>query len=111
MPLDRASFLACPPPKVEQVDVPELGDFVFVRALTAGERDQFEVQHVKSKEKDFRARLVAATACDGVGSRLFTEADVPTLSNLPAAVLEPLVQAATKINRLSADDVEDLRKN
>jgi hypothetical protein len=109
--LSRDSFLNCAPPKVLAVEVPELTGTAYVRALTAGERDRFEVEHTKSADKDFRARLAAATLCDQEGGLLFAPSDIPRLSALPASVLEPIVQAAVKVNRLGAADIEDLRKN
>lgn len=109
MSLTREAFFAARPPKVLPVDVPELGGAAFVRGMTAGERDQFEAGHLKSKERDFRARLAAATVCDKDGNLLFTPADIPQLSALPAAVLEPLVQSAAVVSKLTPSDIEDLR--
>lgn len=109
--LTREQFLAPAAPRLDSVDVPELGGVVHLRALTAGERDAFEAEHVRRKERDFRARLVAATACDADGVRLFTPADVPALSDLPATTLDPIVKAAVKLNGLSDEDVKELEKN
>lgn len=98
-------------PEIRQVLVPELAGSVFVRALSAGERDRFEVAHLKSGETDFRARLAAACVCDADGTLLFCAADVAGLSAVPAGVLEPIVQEAIALNRLDAKAIEDLRKN
>jgi hypothetical protein len=76
----RESFLQAYaiPPQVEPV-----GD-AFVRAMTAGEKDRFDLAHTKAEGRDFRARLLAASVCDESGSLLFTEKDIPALSGLPA---------------------------
>jgi hypothetical protein len=76
--------------------------------MSAGERDEFEVAHSKGKSRDFRARLVACTVCDESGDLIFQLADLPALSALPAATLQPLVIAAYEINRLTEGDVADL---
>ena len=63
--ITRIAFLSPQPLVRRVVDVPGLGR-VFVRAMTAGERDEFEVSHARAKQ-DFRARLIAFTACDQEG--------------------------------------------
>jgi cytochrome c553 len=105
--ITRISFLAPQPLERRAIVVPGLGH-CFVRAMSAGERDEFEVAHSKSKNKDFRARLVACTVCDDDGSLVFSTADIPALSALPAATLQPLVVMAVEVNRLSEADVADL---
>lgn len=110
-PLARDVFFAVHAPHTTRVEVPELGGFVFVRAMTAGDRDRFEAEHASSKQRDFRARLVVASVCDETASLVFGPADVAALSALPASSLEPIVRAAVRINALSDDDVRDLEKN
>jgi len=98
--LTRISFLAPQPLEKRPVTVPGLGS-CYVRAMSAGERDEFEVAHTKSRNRDFRARLVACTVCDENGDLVFQPADIPALSALPAATLQPLVVAATEVNKLA----------
>ena len=107
--LTRISFLAPQPLEKRPVFVPGLGA-CFVRAMSAGERDEFEVAHTKGKNKDFRARLVAATVCDEDGQLVFEPGDIPALSALPAAALQALVVAASEVNKLTDDDVKDLEE-
>jgi len=105
--LTRISFLAPQPLEKRPVTVPGLGS-CYVRAMSAGERDEFEVAHTKSRNRDFRARLVACTVCDENGDLVFQPADIPALSALPAATLQPLVVAATEVNKLAESDIADL---
>lgn len=93
----------------EKVDVPELGGHVYIRTMTAGDRDRFEVQISQTRD-NFRARLVAFTACDEKGARVFDEGDIAMLSKLPANVVQPIAEAALRLNRLTAEAVEDLGK-
>ena len=57
------------------------------------------------------ARLVQATVCDEAGQLVFTEADIPRLNDLPLYLIEPLVDAAIRINKIGPGDSEAIRKN
>ena len=105
--LTRISFLAPQQLERRSIRVPGLGS-CFVRAMSAGERDEFEVANTRSKNRDFRARLVTCTVCDENGDLVFTTADIPALSALPATMLQPMIVTATEINRLTESDVADL---
>lgn len=111
MQLTRESFFAVPAPRVHRIEVPDLGGFVWIRPLNAGERDRFEGEHNQKKNIDFRARVAAASVCDEEGNLLFGPADVPQLSALPGASLDPIVSAALKLNKFTAEDIEELEKN
>jgi hypothetical protein len=108
--LTRESFFALKP-EVREVQVPALGGSVFVRMMTAGDRDRFEADQIKSGEKDFRARLTAATACDADGVLLFGPGDVAALTKLPSVALDDIARAAIDLNRFSHEDVEELEGN
>ncbi len=108
--ITRENFFALKP-EVREVHVPALGESVHVKQMTAGERDRFEVEQLKSAEKDFRARLAAATVCDADGVLLFNEGDVAKLSAVPAHALDSIAKAAVELNLLTAEDVEGLAKN
>lgn len=90
----------------EPVDVPQLGGEVFVRVMTAAEKDRFEADHLARKDKlaDFRARLVVAVACDADGLPLFTPADVPALGELSSLAIEPVVRKGLAMNGLGGND-------
>lgn len=111
--LSRSSFLnlAAVPLAKETVDVPSLGGSVTVAELNAGERDAFEASHAEAGGKDFRARLVVAAVRDDLGRPLFKVDDIPALSKLPVGALDPIVEAAVRIGKMSAKEVEALEKN
>lgn len=94
----------------ESIEVPGVGT-VFVRVMCSGDRDHYEAMFAKSDLKDFRARLIQATACDESGALLFGPKDIPRLSALPFTILQPLATAAIRINKLTEDAVETERKN
>lgn len=102
----------------EDVEVPEWGGVVRIRALTAAERDKFEASIVVRKgnktelnPENMRAKLVALAAIDEEGNRLFTEKDVEVLGRKSAAALDRLFQVAQKLSGLSPESLEEKVKN
>jgi hypothetical protein len=109
--LERSHFLNFKMvPRVE-VKIAELGDSVYVRCLSAGERDDFENGNAELKGKNFRARLVVSCACDAQGVDLFRVEDVDAVSKLAGSVVEPIVGAAVKINKMSPEADGEQVKN
>ncbi|OJW26899.1 MAG: hypothetical protein BGO49_21500 [Planctomycetales bacterium 71-10] len=98
--LTREAFLQAREPRRELVAVPEFGEgaTAYVRQITAGERDEFEASMQRKRGKDIRVRLVILATCDAEGRRIFTDDDVPSLRELPAAALEPIVNAYLRMN-------------
>lgn len=115
MALDKAGILAKAKVRVERVEIPEWGDAVHMRELTAGERDLYEGQSIEAKGmakwKDVRAKLLSLSLCDPEGVRLFGDGDISQLSALPAGIADRLWERALKLNRMTKDDVEALEKN
>lgn len=117
--LSRAAILAAQDLPHVDVAVPEWGGPVRVRSMTAGERDEWEGWLVANAGPDrarnlanIRARLVALTAIDGAGARLFpAPEDVELLGAKAAAAVDRLFSAASRLNRLSKADVEELAGN
>jgi hypothetical protein len=109
--LTRDQIVAIEDFAVEKVEVPEWGGFVFVRVMTAGQRDQFEKKFTADRFTDTRAYLCAATISDDRGELLFTLADVAVLTKKSSAAIDRIFAAAMKINKLSGDDVKELEKN
>jgi hypothetical protein len=110
--LSREQILARPAilPR-EELAIPEWGGSVWVRMLSASERDQLEMQWEKTKRVHFRARLVYYCACDAEGADLFREEDIPVLGAQPTAALARICDLAFRLNRFTRDDVEELEKN
>lgn len=113
--LTRDAILAATRIPTERVEVPEWGGFVTVRAMTAAERDAYEVDAARRIQNgdvaDFRVRLAVASLVDDDGRPMFTEADIPALSQMWWAPLHKIAEAALAINGLNNGDVEDLAKN
>jgi hypothetical protein len=113
MTFDRSTFLSvaaglC---RREEFPCPALGGSVWIRTVSAGERDRFEERHLALKHRDYRARILVLCSCDEAGQPLFTDADVAALSALPAQVLDPIVEAASKLNGVGGEAREEARGN
>ena len=111
--LSRDAILALKGGRYEDVDA--LGGTVRVVAVSAGARDAFELalQEIPENErrKDFRARLVVMSCIDEAGKPLFTVEDIPALSALDAAAIDPVIEVAMRINGLSQRDRDELEGN
>lgn len=115
---DKAAFLeAAQKLPTERVEVPEFGMTVYVRGMSGAERDAWEktllIGRGKRREVDttnVRAKLVARTACDETGARVFTDADAEILGKSRVDILNRLFQAAQKLSGVTDEDVEELGK-
>jgi len=115
MALTKDQILGAADLTKEEVEVPEWNGSVFVRMLTAKERDVLESFWLARKESgnftNARAQIVSLTVCDEDGNRLFTEEDVEALSGKSAAALQKVYNVAMRLNRFTKKDVEELTKN
>ena len=94
-----------------EVDIPEWGGKALIRAMSAGDRDRFETYVTTFKSKDIRARLAVSVLCDADGKLLFTEEDMPAISQLHAKALDRIFEAAIPFNSIGVADVAALKKN
>lgn len=111
--LTRASILEANDRPMKEIAVPEWGGHVYIRMMSAGERDAFEGAQESNPApyRDLRARLAVATVCDTDGELLFTPDDVPALTAKSGRALDRIFAAASKHNGLTKADVDELRKN
>ena len=113
--LNRNQILEVKDIKTEIVEVPEWGGSVLVKLLTGTERDQFEASVIddkgKFKKDNVRAKLVLKCAVDEEGKPLFQAADLEAIGAKSAAALDRIFSVAQKLNRMGAQDLEELAKN
>jgi hypothetical protein len=104
----------------EDVPVPEWGGTVRVRELPGTERDKFESAFVGKDGasvraeglEGFRARLAAAAMVDAEGNKLFRSvAEVKRLGDKSARALQRVCDAATRLSKMSEEDVKELTGN
>lgn len=109
--LTKEQILASDDLKPVKVEVPEWGGEVFIRNMTAAERDHFEssvIQGNKQNMKNLRSRLVVLCAVDESGKRIFNDSDADALGKKSAAAVDRLFTAASKHNGFSSKDIEEL---
>lgn len=117
--LTAEAILAADDLPSERVEVPEWGGHLHVRTMTGGERDLWEQYmwaaatkaEVERRRHTIRASLVAYTATDKSGKRLFSEKQIEELSGKSAAALSRVYEVAARLNRVTADDLDELEKN
>ncbi len=106
---------------IERVEVPEWGGHIYVRAMTAAARERY-IESVRKTEgkgrnavekiqlEDSSAKLVQNTACNKLGSLLFTSAHIKKLAAKSSKAMQRVVDAASRLNGLD-DDAEQEAKN
>lgn len=114
--LGRDAILNVEDLPLTEVDVPEWGGVVYVKPMTASERDAFEaaVSDLEGNvdRKNFRAKLVARCAVDpATGERVFRDDDVKALGLKNALPLSRVFDAAAAASGLSPEDVAGLEGN
>lgn len=79
-------FAACSKPNVITANIAGLGD-IFLRVPTLRNFERFENDQRKRSKAgngliDFRARVAVMVVCDSAGAAMFTDADIPSLSDM-----------------------------
>ena len=115
--------------KTVEVDVTEWGEIdpetgkpiptsVFVREMTAAQRDRYESSMFTGKagKKDLnlidgRTKMVIATACDADGNLIFQPEDLEWLREKPVRFLNRIFEAAQKLNGFTDEDEEEILGN
>lgn len=104
------------------------GSEFWIKELNANERDIMEIQWLSYRDKregnvgGIRAFTVAFCLCDKDGKCLYDSGNdrsptkefkqtVEKMSGLPIRVIQPLWNTASKLNKMTEDDVEELEKN
>lgn len=112
--INRADILAVQDAKCEPVECPEWGGTVYVRTITAKERDRWELlnENVKTSPgtANVRGSLLAMAICDEHGKSMFTMADAEALGAKSANVIDRLYEAAAKLNGIGNRDTEETKK-
>jgi len=117
--LSREDILQKQDISYEDVEVPEWGGTVRVKAMNGTERDEFEssmLQNAGTKAqamntRNIRAKLVCKTCVGEDLKPLFTVADIEVLGKKSAAALDRVYEVASRLSKVSEADVEELVKN
>ncbi len=97
------------------VDLPG-GHRVYVRGMTADERDAMEWRYTTGftdkKPPSIRAYVVLTCCCDADGKPVFgNKLYAQQLAGMPSKVLEPVFDAAREASGITEDDIENMEKN
>ena len=113
--LTRSEILKAPDLPLIEIDVPEWGGSVYVRALDGTERDDYEVKVLgavgPNRLENARAKLVSVGCVNAKGKRVFTKSDVVALGKKSGAALDRLFTVIMKESGLNNQDIEALVKN
>lgn len=104
--------------------VPLFGTFdpavhgVYVGTMSGKERDQWERLALSRKGKDelknldnLRASMASICIQDEDGNRMFSEADIESLSAKSSLALDKIFDVAIRLNKLRKEDQDELVKN
>lgn len=105
----------------EDVEVPEWGGVVRVRSLTGKEKDEFErslmVVEQRGKKtvavpelENMRAKLAVLSMVDENGALLFSNDDIPWLTEKSASALDRVVKVAQYLSRMNDVDFEEIKE-
>jgi len=113
--LTKAAILASEDLEQRIVEVPEWGGSLTIRALTGKERDAFEEGSLDKNKNltmyNIRARLVAMSAIDEDGKRLFTNADATSLGDKSAQALNRCFEVSASLSGITGSDIDELEGN
>jgi hypothetical protein len=106
--LSKDAILCADDITLEVVEIPEWGGNVNIRTMTGAQRDALENRIRDDKQRDVRAYVAVACACDEQGNQLFTKADIQALSKKSGKALDRIFEAAIALNKISKEDVDAL---
>lgn len=88
-------------PATHAVDIPELGGQVWIRPLTVGQ--VLELSRAgATTDAEALPRMIVMVVCDETGARLFTDADLPALADLPVALAGRIMAAIQRFGAMDA---------
>lgn len=113
--LSRDDILQADDLATAEVEVPEWGGVVLVRALDGASRDAYDASlydlksgKPKMTPDNMRAKLVALSVVDGEGVLLFSTDDVVRLGRKSAQALERVYDKARELSGMSKEEAEGL---
>jgi len=113
--LTREDILNADDRPIREIDVPEWGGTVRVRALDAEGRWRLMMSASDSGGKlpvDWEAKILALCICDESGQRMFEEKDAASLLSKSAAAYSRVATICREISRLDTEDtIEDIRSD
>lgn len=109
----RDAILSAQDRKFEYVDIPEWGNLkVKVRSLSVAQMEAVELKkHIAQNATDGLLRLVVMCVVDEDNKQAFSYDDIAALKDKHADPIKRLIDVCLKVNKLTAQDAEQLKKN
>ena len=103
-------------PKIKGVFCEAFGKTVYLRAMTAAEKDEwfFQIADAAKRGEEYKnmtARLLVRCLCDGGGNLLFKPSDADVLGKADAGLLAMLFEEASELCGLTPKSIENAAKN
>lgn len=116
--LTRQQIFDAPDREMRRVDVPEWGGYVYIKPLSAFDKDKYEQGLVETNGENrtvnlmnSRAKLVALACVDADGSRIFGDvSDVLRLGQKSAIALDRIVAAVRLDNGIGREAQDAIEK-
>lgn len=117
--LGKKEILSAADARYEDVDVPEWGGTVRVKAMSGRKKDAFEASVTTVRRngnkvlqlpnlENVRAKLLARCLVDEDGALIFGEDDIAELGSKSSAALDRVVDVAKRLNRMTNGDIQEL---
>jgi hypothetical protein len=90
--------------KPQPLDVPEWGDDVYIRVLTAN--DQTALAATVEKD-EMPVRIILHCLVDATGQRIFSDDDAQVLGEFPFPEIMTVFAKVAKLNGLSSEELEE----
>lgn len=97
-----------------KVHVKEWNLDVYVKVMTVGDRDAWELGWIDMRNKgvasfpNFRAFYLIRTLCDEHGVRIWSDAEMADVSELDGRIMAELFDVAQKHNKITEADLVEL---
>lgn len=109
--LNRDQILGVIDVTIQKVEVKEWGGEIFIRSMSAADRESLAQSISGEGNKNTMARAVALCVCDEQGKRLFTNNDASALGDKSASAMDRVFKAIVKLNGMGEEAGETARKN
>lgn len=97
---------------VEELEIPEWGGSVRLRALSAGQMTRWLDDNAQiPKIPHVNERLMALTVVDEAGAPLFSVDQIAALEDLAYIAYSRVLRAVLRMNALGTDESEELKKS
>jgi hypothetical protein len=90
--------------------IPEWDTTVYVRPLSARQRDRLEGQQARDPYTDVRARVAMMAVVEEDGRPMFDESDLSAVSERNSRALDRIWVLATALSGITKEDFEELKK-